>query len=593
MEFSIQAVVSTLEIVRCTTKLYQQLFERDRRQNLQELSDITRILQRVHTELEVSSSASRVARDSQLRISLADTLLKCRDAVSFLCDKLEIYNFDYHTTPIARKTWHEFLGSTPQAKDALVNLRRFPPLLESFLDRRPRESPRHKLGKYLDRQSQDPFRGQIVLCLDGMGLRGSAILTVLRALVVEIAKQEFKYDKSVHDSYSSPLFQSTDRDPFGVERRSTAPDVRSIMLCHYFDYIGGSSTGGIVAIMLATMRCDIDEAILRTRAIWLDVLPVFSKAWFPVTDPVSKRRKSTEMTNRLDDALNGVNDQAKTAAGKTSFPGQARPLTTLKATPEMCQTIVFATYSPENGPVSHFAFRSYGTKVDNAVITAADACRAACALPKAFSKVRIKGLKGSFRDGTLSKANPAQDMYTEVRRHQLEQNSGQYLNGMLSIGSGLAEQTSPPARAHSGSSLDGKYPWHADEEPFVSSPSDEIDCMYDRLMCTTSSKPSASIADLLDDTEAEALEYCSKQEVKVTLELWAKTLVEIRQRRSRTVQWERYAGLIASDPSTTQTSADAFARTDSGWSLGSNFSRKGADFPLSRALRRRSMLRHG
>jgi patatin-like phospholipase/acyl hydrolase len=71
-----------------------------------------------------------------------------------------------------------------------------------------------------------------ILSLDGGGVRGLSSLLILREIMEEIGRRNEPedYDAGEHHHSEIPL------------------------PCEYFDMIGGSSTGGIIAIMLGRLR---------------------------------------------------------------------------------------------------------------------------------------------------------------------------------------------------------------------------------------------------------------------------------------------------------------------------------------------------
>lgn len=72
-----------------------------------------------------------------------------------------------------------------------------------------------------------------LLSLDGGGVRGLSSLLILREIMEEIQRQSGTED--------TPL------------------------PCQYFDLIGGTSTGGLIAIMLGRLRLVLSSLILRTN----------------------------------------------------------------------------------------------------------------------------------------------------------------------------------------------------------------------------------------------------------------------------------------------------------------------------------------
>jgi len=74
-----------------------------------------------------------------------------------------------------------------------------------------------------------PEQGLRLLSLDGGGIRGLSSLIILRDVMERI--------KSDENLISTPL------------------------PCEYFDMIGGTGTGGIIALMLGRLRLSVDDAI--------------------------------------------------------------------------------------------------------------------------------------------------------------------------------------------------------------------------------------------------------------------------------------------------------------------------------------------
>lgn len=88
-----------------------------------------------------------------------------------------------------------------------------------------------------------------LLCLDGGGIRGLASLYILAELM-----QKIKF------SSPSPNVQA---DP-GNEAKDPLP-------ADYFDMIAGTSTGGIIAIMLGRLRMSVEECITAYKKLGEEV----------------------------------------------------------------------------------------------------------------------------------------------------------------------------------------------------------------------------------------------------------------------------------------------------------------------------------
>jgi len=102
----------------------------------------------------------------------------------------------------------------------------------------------------------DPWARKMVLGFDGGGLRGLSALIILTELMEKVQQYEEKLDRKIESS-ASPLPSE------GWIRREESGRYRpsSFLPCHYFDYIGGTSTGGLMAVMLGRLRLDTDTAL--------------------------------------------------------------------------------------------------------------------------------------------------------------------------------------------------------------------------------------------------------------------------------------------------------------------------------------------
>lgn len=158
------------------------------------------------------------------------------------------------------------------------------------------------LGKSWSGESADRVRGiWLTWLIDGGGIRGYSSLLILQALMTKIkdieqsqpaGKEEWEgpADSSYHPV---DAVQATSTDSGSISETSdvssTANKSSQFLLCHYFDYMAGTSTGGLIAIMLGRLRMNIDDCIeeyetlgkkvfAKGRLFHVKSIPPF---WFP------------------------------------------------------------------------------------------------------------------------------------------------------------------------------------------------------------------------------------------------------------------------------------------------------------------------
>ncbi|KAH8726464.1 acyl transferase/acyl hydrolase/lysophospholipase [Phaeosphaeriaceae sp. PMI808] len=109
----------------------------------------------------------------------------------------------------------------------------------------------------------------LILTLDGGGIRGYSSLLILKQLMHEVAECERRLQKE-----EGPVV--------GSERHEFNED--ELLPCHYFDYMYGTSTGGLISVMLARLRMTVPQCLDIYRRVGHDlfghrrnVLPLATK----------------------------------------------------------------------------------------------------------------------------------------------------------------------------------------------------------------------------------------------------------------------------------------------------------------------------
>ncbi|KAF3316009.1 hypothetical protein TWF173_002789 [Orbilia oligospora] len=180
-------------------------------------------------------------------------------------------------------------------------------------------------------------------------------------------------------------------DGGGVRGLSSLLIVKNPRPCDYFDMISGTSTGGIIAIMLGRLQMSIDECIqaYRDMAKWVFGIETLERlARFGAT----KARFDAEVLERV----------IKKYAGNKWM---------VNYYPNACKVFVVAVKSQniDGGPK---LFRTWGQRAIDEQVRIWEAVRATSAAPTFFKPMNINGVE--YSDGGLGYNNPAMLTYLEV-----------------------------------------------------------------------------------------------------------------------------------------------------------------------------------
>ncbi|KAL8724639.1 MAG: hypothetical protein Q9181_006736 [Wetmoreana brouardii] len=260
-----------------------------------------------------------------------------------------------------------------------------------------------------------PWAKKYTLSLDGGGVRGYSSLLLLKRLMEEIAILE-KEDNKASTSAFSPFIDETspDSDPIMKKLENT------YWPCHYFDYVGGSSTGGLIAIMLGRLRMTVDECLGAYEDLSANV---FEKPSSRLMRSWSKHNTSTEretlkeLFERLQPAQPSPNEQ------KVKFKSDA----------VKCRTIVYSNRSDRKGKNSApYVFRSYEcNESEPREFAIWEVAKATSAVPSYFKSTTLYGHR--YSDAAINMSNPSQEVYKEVG---LLNKAHESVELLLSLGTG-------------------------------------------------------------------------------------------------------------------------------------------------------------
>jgi len=304
-----------------------------------------------------------------------------------------------------------------------------------------------------------PWDKKSILSLDGGGIRGYSALLILQELMRHIETLERNYrDEStgavdpVSSSYH-PLHPDpkTVTDTRGSNGETSAPnqltDSSHWLPCHYFDYIAGTSTGGLIGIMLGRLRMNIDDCIsdyedfgarVFGRKRWVHVR---SLLWWP-RDRYSHKALENVVKEVVDKRVPKV----------PQFPGGQN----FSSDENRCRTVVLSYQQIDDedaskaGVETPYFFRTYrnyrrsetmeARPVDRNPGPAHDipiweVARATSAAPGYFKPPIIMGKE--YLDGGFGSNNPCEEIYEEVRT--MNNHAENCTSIILSIGTGKAK----------------------------------------------------------------------------------------------------------------------------------------------------------
>ncbi|KAH7139692.1 acyl transferase/acyl hydrolase/lysophospholipase [Dactylonectria estremocensis] len=108
--------------------------------------------------------------------------------------------------------------------------------------------------------SYDPWE-PVVLSLDGGGIRGLSELFILHKIMQRIQEM-------IDKEGDNPISRAFSNHPGARSAFSRQP---KLLPCYFFDYMVGTSTGGLIAVMLGRLRMSVDDSIMEYWILGNDI----------------------------------------------------------------------------------------------------------------------------------------------------------------------------------------------------------------------------------------------------------------------------------------------------------------------------------
>ncbi|KAI4130347.1 MAG: hypothetical protein LQ338_001782 [Usnochroma carphineum] len=384
-----------------------------------------------------------------------------------------------------------------------------------------------------------PWGRKYILSLDGGGVRGYSSLLLLKRLMDEIASLENDINPEAGTSAFSPLIDLTSlySDPMMKELENTYRP------CHYFDYIGGSSTGGLIAIMLGRLRMTVDQCLEAYKGLSANVFekpPSRLKRSLHKYSSSTRRDKFEELFTSLRPAQPSANEQN----GR------------FKSDAVRCRTIVCSNRYDLSEKISYpYIFRSYQHVTrrtmepflyprnpnDTKEFDIWQVARATSAAPSYFKSTRL--FEYRYYDAAVNINNPSLEMYKEV---SLLSKAHESIELLLSLGTGNAKGNTTKAKHSLQKELSDisdlvhqKIKAAQKQDVFTYYRWDVQDGLQGVRLDEW--KPIDSGEITRARIERATNRYLGSPQVQAQIRECAEILVHIRLQRAQTMRWEMYA----------------------------------------------------
>lgn len=236
-------------------------------------------------------------------------------------------------------------------------------------------------------------------------------------------------------------------------------EYQNLRPCHYFDFFVGTSTGGLIAVMLGRLRMSIDDCVKEYKSLGTLVFGRRRwRPWYPMTKYHDKYLEGAIKSVVIEHCKEHADDEkcdGETLLRQYDFshrPGQHQNYTSkvaLVACREKSQggddTYLFRSYDHvEADPTTynhHDDLELNPARVQRNMTRIWEACRATSAAPLYFHKTVIEGAR--YMDGGVGRNNPAGlARYEALQMAERATGGSRNLLLLVSVGTGLKEEQS-------------------------------------------------------------------------------------------------------------------------------------------------------
>jgi hypothetical protein len=410
----------------------------------------------------------------------------------------------------------------------------------------------------------DPWANKAVLCLDGGGVRGLSSLFVLERLMEVIASYEQDRNPPATTSADSPLLEPQ-RVQEEIKRLSPiqAKDDRKFLPCHYFDYIAGTSTGGLIAILLGRLRMSVSSVIQEYMDLSSRVFGDRERKHLPQVRNLFHRRNTREdiLVDKIASLGCPVSDEERERQTSERI---------FKSDGVRCRTIVCSLRrNTKSGSMAPFLFRSYDSAVavvegsrfpsaEASTFPISEVVRASVRAQDSPKSIHLGD--GKYRDAGIGLNNPSIQVYQEVVQQTQGTTVFDPISLFLSIGCGFShpDASTPSSKSDDRDTLGHLFSkveralyaisesvhrsmeeLHKSSNPFSYYRFDVPDALNSIALDKWNNTPGP------DSTYsricAATTSYLDTQRCRESLAECAKNLVDRRRKRCEDIQWESFA----------------------------------------------------